>query len=158
FAEAQTDPVGPASGFARVVRGGGIMGPSGKGADGFVPYYRRSANRASVAPAFSGAHPIGIRLVEGELPATVPQPAPVTFPLSFVKSNPRARRNPPRPRQALVPPARPASDSARGRECRLDPRRRTRSRAQRPQPFGRRDGRAQRRRPVDRLLLFHQHY
>ena len=83
--EPQVDPVGPASGFARVVRGGGIMGPNGKGADGFVPYYRRSANRASVAPVFSGLHPIGIRVVEEELPKTTPTPVQTAFPLSFVK-------------------------------------------------------------------------
>jgi formylglycine-generating enzyme required for sulfatase activity len=83
--EAQVDPVGPASGFARVVRGGGIMGPNGKGADGFVPYYRRSANRASVAPVFTGMHPIGVRLVEGELPKTAPTRTEAAFPLEFVK-------------------------------------------------------------------------
>jgi formylglycine-generating enzyme required for sulfatase activity len=83
--ESQVDPVGAASGFARVVRGGGIMGPNGKGADGFAPYYRRSANRASVAPVFSGMHPIGIRVVEGELAKTAPAPVGTAFPLEFVK-------------------------------------------------------------------------
>lgn len=41
---AQTDPVGPADGIARVVRGGGL--------DRRSPYYARSANRGSVAPDF----------------------------------------------------------------------------------------------------------
>jgi formylglycine-generating enzyme required for sulfatase activity len=95
--EPQVDPVGLASGFARVARGGGIMGPSGKGADGLVPYYRRSANRASVAPSFAGLHPIGFRVVEGELPATAPQPAPLTFPLNFVKSETAPAANGPDP-------------------------------------------------------------
>jgi formylglycine-generating enzyme required for sulfatase activity len=40
----ETDPVGPAAGFARVVRGGGL--------DRETPYYARSANRASMAPDF----------------------------------------------------------------------------------------------------------
>jgi formylglycine-generating enzyme required for sulfatase activity len=126
-AEPQTDPVGPASGFARVVRGGGIMGPTGKGADGSVPYYRRSANRASVAPTFSGVHPIGFRLVEGELPATAPAAAPVTFPLSFVKSDAAPAANRPdaakpwfRQRALLpIPPEDENADSIRA--AGLDP-------------------------------------
>lgn len=40
----QTDPVGPASGWARVIRGGGL--------DKDIPYYRRSANRGGMAPNF----------------------------------------------------------------------------------------------------------
>jgi len=43
----QTDPVGPADGWVKVVRGGGL--------DWTVedrPYYRRSANRAAVPPSF----------------------------------------------------------------------------------------------------------
>jgi len=41
----QTDPVGPESGRTRVVRGGGL--------DSREPYYARSHNRASHAPAFA---------------------------------------------------------------------------------------------------------
>lgn len=40
----QTDPVGPSSGWARVVRGGGL--------DKDIPFYRRSANRGGMAPNF----------------------------------------------------------------------------------------------------------
>lgn len=40
----QTDPVGPASGWARVVRGGGL--------DKRTPFYARSANRAGMPPNF----------------------------------------------------------------------------------------------------------
>jgi formylglycine-generating enzyme required for sulfatase activity len=40
----ETDPVGPSTGSARVVRGGGL--------DRETPYYARSANRASMAPGF----------------------------------------------------------------------------------------------------------
>ena len=83
--EPQVDPVGPASGFARVVRDGGIMGPHGKGADGFAPFYRRSANRASVAPSYAGLHPIGFRVVEAELPRTAPLAVAPPFPFQFVK-------------------------------------------------------------------------
>ncbi len=41
---AQTDPAGPISGVARVVRGGGL--------DRATPYYARSANRAGMPPNF----------------------------------------------------------------------------------------------------------
>jgi formylglycine-generating enzyme required for sulfatase activity len=43
-AEKQIDPVGPASGIARVVRGGGL--------DQSTPYYARAANRAGAPPNF----------------------------------------------------------------------------------------------------------
>ena len=43
-AEKLTDPVGPASGIARVVRGGGL--------DKVTPYYARAANRAGAPPNF----------------------------------------------------------------------------------------------------------
>jgi Sulfatase-modifying factor enzyme 1/BNR repeat-like domain len=42
--EEQTDPVGPANGIVKVVRGAGL--------DRMTPYYSRSANRASIAPDF----------------------------------------------------------------------------------------------------------
>ncbi|HWB83199.1 MAG TPA: SUMF1/EgtB/PvdO family nonheme iron enzyme [Bryobacteraceae bacterium] len=81
----QTDPVGPISGFARVVRGGGILGPSAKYPGAWVAYYRRSANRASVAPEYHGVTPIGFRIVQAAVPST--RPLPVEQPLSeqFVK-------------------------------------------------------------------------
>jgi formylglycine-generating enzyme required for sulfatase activity len=42
--EDESDPIGPAAGLAKVIRGGGL--------DLQTPYYARSANRASYAPAF----------------------------------------------------------------------------------------------------------
>jgi hypothetical protein len=42
--ESRLDPVGPAGGFSKVIRGGGL--------DRAVPYYARSSNRASYAPGF----------------------------------------------------------------------------------------------------------
>ncbi len=77
---AQTDPIGPASGIARVVRGGGLdyrqsKTDGGKHLPAEMPYYARSANRAAIAPGFtSPEHPIGFRLVQAEMPKTRPLP------------------------------------------------------------------------------------
>lgn len=80
----QMDPVGPASGVARVLRGGGLDAPK-------VPYYLRSANRAGYAPDFpSGApatsdakdrrrFPAGFRVVLGTLSTTPPRVVPPPF-------------------------------------------------------------------------------
>lgn len=81
----QVDPVGPAGGVARVVRGGGIMGPYRGDQHGLLPYYRRSANRGGVAPSYRGLHPIGFRIVEGPMPATKPWPVEPSFITRFVK-------------------------------------------------------------------------
>jgi formylglycine-generating enzyme required for sulfatase activity len=85
--EPQVDPVGPESGVARVVRGGGIMGPYRGLQHGFLPYYRRSANRASVAPEYRGQHPIGFRIVEAPLPSTRPWPVEKDFIYQAVKQS-----------------------------------------------------------------------
>jgi formylglycine-generating enzyme required for sulfatase activity len=82
---AEPDPVGPGGGVSRVVRGGGIPAPKGKDPEGFAPYYRRSANRASVAPQYAGRTPIGFRVVEAVEPQTKPAPAVRPFPEKFVK-------------------------------------------------------------------------
>ena len=83
---AETDPVGPAAGYTKVVRGGGLdqrdirtFGEPPKGPLKYqpasLPYYRRSANRASIAPAFaSRSGNIGFRVVQADLPKTAPLP------------------------------------------------------------------------------------
>jgi formylglycine-generating enzyme required for sulfatase activity len=61
----QVDPVGPEQGLGRVVRGRGL--------DSDGSYYRRPSSRAGIGPGFAGRqHPIGFRLVLGELPVTSP--------------------------------------------------------------------------------------
>ncbi len=86
--EPQVDPVGPRSGDARVVRGGGIMGPDSKEqTDGTLPYYRRSANRAGVAPEFRGRTNIGFRVVEAPMPSTPPTDPEPKFNQEFVKQS-----------------------------------------------------------------------
>ncbi len=79
--EAQIDPVGPAFGIAKVVRGGGLDYKAAPKTDGGrhlpaeMPYYARSANRAAIAPGFESAeHGIGFRVVQAELPKTRPLP------------------------------------------------------------------------------------
>lgn len=96
--QSQTDPVGPESGWSRVVRGGGIVAPVGTlkpGApwsqhdtlNGEAPYYRRSANRASAPAAYHGLHTIGFRVVEGPASDTKPIPAARPFPEMFIKQS-----------------------------------------------------------------------
>ena len=65
----QTDPVGPSTGFARVIRGGGL--------DRETTYYARSANRASMAPAFPppGSRERAERLARTADAASVATPA-----------------------------------------------------------------------------------
>lgn len=84
----QLDPVGPADGMARVVRGGGL--------DNDEAQYAHSASRAGIAPDFgwqpgmaaqsqAGQHRIGFRLVQGALPKTRPVPSAAPFALACIK-------------------------------------------------------------------------
>jgi len=83
--EPQTDPVGPALGIARVVRGGGLdyrasKTDGGRRLPAEMPYYARSANRAGIAPGFdSPEHNIGFRVVQAALPSTKPLPYDAPF-------------------------------------------------------------------------------
>src|ERR1035441_6426589 len=100
----QTDPVEPATGIAKVVRGGGYdtrgpVGPQGQVYPGEVDYFARSSNRASMAPALAtstvasktgkgpGLHPIGFRVVQSELPKTKPTPYEPPFAHVAVKQS-----------------------------------------------------------------------
>ena len=88
----QTDPVGPAAGYARVVRGGGLDFRKNKLGGTFpamAPYFARSANRASMAPAFvpRGGGNIGFRVVQAPLPTTKPWPERILFFQTAVKQS-----------------------------------------------------------------------
>ncbi len=70
----QTDPVGPATGYARVVRGGGLDYRRSKDPAIYpatAPYFERAANRASMAPSFHAPDGnIGFRVVQAPMPTT----------------------------------------------------------------------------------------
>ena len=91
--DAQTDPVGPAAGFVKVVRGGGLdykqsKTDGGKHLPAEMPYYARSANRAGVAPVFASPDsPIGFRIVQAEMPSTAPLPYAAPFFQTAVKQD-----------------------------------------------------------------------
>lgn len=84
-ATAQTDPTGPSTGYARVVRGGGLdyrKTKPGEIEPALLPYFERSSNRAGMAPSFAprpddpNSEPawgnIGFRVVQAPMPATHP--------------------------------------------------------------------------------------
>ncbi|WP_438479718.1 SUMF1/EgtB/PvdO family nonheme iron enzyme [Oleiharenicola lentus] len=115
----QTDPVGPASGVGRVVRGAGIeLREPHKKPElerprlGFTPthwlapgaYYARSANRASMLPQARSKpgtlnHYIGFRIVQADLPATAPLPTEPTFAFEAILQTTDAAQHGPRPDQ-----------------------------------------------------------
>ena len=78
----QIDPIGPESGFVKVVRGAGVQFDA--------PYYSRSANRGGLPPNFPPPLPagkdsasegrcVGFRVVQAALPATKPTSRKVPF-------------------------------------------------------------------------------
>lgn len=88
----QKDPMGPAAGYARVVRGGGLdfrKNKLGETLPAVAPYFARSANRASMAPAFSprSGGNIGFRVVQAPMPTTKPWPARILFFQTAVKQS-----------------------------------------------------------------------
>ena len=92
-ARPQTDPVGPASGYARVVRGGGLdfrRNKAGQLYPAMLPYFERAANRASMGPSFAprANGDIGFRVVQAAMPATRPWPAQPYFFETAVKQTP----------------------------------------------------------------------
>jgi formylglycine-generating enzyme required for sulfatase activity len=77
-AAAQTNPVGAAPGWARVVRGGGLDFRKNKAGGIYpagAPYFERAANRASMAPSFASPEGnIGFRVVQAPMPTSAPTP------------------------------------------------------------------------------------
>lgn len=95
----QTDPVGYASGFAKVIRGGAASTSELEGAspdfhpDSSAVFYR-SSNRAGMQPdcpatgsSLPSPHFVGFRVVQAALPATKPLPYEASFPLQGVKQS-----------------------------------------------------------------------
>jgi formylglycine-generating enzyme required for sulfatase activity len=98
----QTDPVGPATGYAKVIRGGGLdhranpRNDGGKKQPAESPYYQRSANRASASPDFaSPSGHIGFRVVQADLPKTAAiTPEPHFFQTAIKQSKPDLKVGP----------------------------------------------------------------
>jgi formylglycine-generating enzyme required for sulfatase activity len=89
----QVDPVGAASGYTRVVRGGGLdfrksatKTTPDLNVPATAPYFARAANRASMAPAYaSPTGNIGFRVVQAAALTTKPSPPQHYFFESAVK-------------------------------------------------------------------------
>jgi len=88
----QTDPTGPLHGYFRVVRGGGLdfrKSKAGESYPAMAPFFSRSANRASIAPAYASAEGnIGFRVVQAPLPQPHPSPDQAFFFQTGVKQTP----------------------------------------------------------------------
>lgn len=96
---AQVDPVGYASGYAKVIRGGAAnTSELDDDSPDFHPdssaAFYRSSNRSGMQPDCPSegndqprAHFIGFRIVQAELPKTTPLPVTASFPLQGVKQS-----------------------------------------------------------------------
>jgi formylglycine-generating enzyme required for sulfatase activity len=95
-ADPQIDPVGPAWGIAKVVRGGGLDHHATNSDGGrYLPaeemYYCRSSNRASMVPDFSTDDGnIGFRIVRAPMPTSTPTPYVPPLSMTCVKAPSRA--------------------------------------------------------------------
>ncbi len=89
--EEQTDPVGPGTGIARIIRGGGMTPRRQPGTANFDPFiqnfYSRSANRSGCVPDYSGEMPIGFRIVQAPPVKTPPAKNLPPFVTQSVKQN-----------------------------------------------------------------------
>ncbi|MCX7722714.1 MAG: SUMF1/EgtB/PvdO family nonheme iron enzyme [Verrucomicrobiae bacterium] len=100
--EPKTNPVGRATGFARVVRGGRLDDTTKRGTPA---EYRHVTHRAGIAPAFGvdpkssgefGRHHIGFRVVQAPFYSTPPLPAEPSFVTQCVRQDTsRAHIGPP---------------------------------------------------------------
>jgi formylglycine-generating enzyme required for sulfatase activity len=94
----QVDPVGAASGYTKVVRGGGLdfrksatKTTPDLNVPATAPYFARAANRASMAPAYASKQGnIGFRVVQAPMPTTNPGPPQTFFFETAVKQQPIA--------------------------------------------------------------------
>ena len=92
----QVDPVGAASGYTRVVRGGGMdwrhtatKTTPDLNVPATAPFFARAANRASMAPAYaSPTGNIGFRVVQAAALTTKPTPPQTYFFETAVKQQP----------------------------------------------------------------------
>ncbi len=91
--EPQTNPVGRATGFARVVRGGRLDDTSKRGNP---DEYRHVTHRSGIAPKFGldpkssvpfGKHHIGFRVVQAPFYSTPPLPAEPSFVMQCVRQD-----------------------------------------------------------------------
>ena len=90
----QIDPIGPASGTAKVIRGGALDRKENPPVDHGAylpaesPYYRRSANRACAAADFASPEGhIGFRVLQAEMPKNAPLASDPLFFTTAVKQN-----------------------------------------------------------------------
>ncbi|MEP6664107.1 MAG: formylglycine-generating enzyme family protein, partial [Verrucomicrobiota bacterium] len=89
--EEKIDPVGPETGIARILRGGGMTPRRKPGTGDFDPFiqnfYSRSANRSGCIPDYSGEMPFGFRIVEAPMPKTSPTKSPAPFVTQALRQN-----------------------------------------------------------------------
>jgi formylglycine-generating enzyme required for sulfatase activity len=88
---AQTNPIGPAHGLMKVLRGGGLDSKAAKNSKDEGPpstsiFFARPANRASLAPTFHSENGnVTFRVVQAPMPTSVPEPDHFAFFQTAVK-------------------------------------------------------------------------